>query len=175
MSQTIASIAPRLPALALPESAPEAPDDPTPELRFGAIVAGVFFIGFLGWAAFAPMDQAAYAQGKVTVAGHRQTVQHREGGVVSAVMVKEGQQVQKDQVLIQLAGADVQAQERSLAATVIGLKAQRARLIAEQLGGAISWPAEFAGMTGPNQEEVQRAERVQIAQFNAHHSTLGAQ
>jgi HlyD family secretion protein len=175
LSRDLIAAVPRLPALAFPDLTAEVKDDPQPELRFGLAVAAVFFVGLLGWAALAPMDQAAYAQGKVTVAGHRQTVQHREGGVIKAILVKEGQQVQKDQVLIQLAGEDVEAQERSLAATVIGLKAQRARLVAEQLGVPIAWPAEFASMSGPDQEEVQRAERVQIAQFNAHHSTLSAQ
>jgi HlyD family secretion protein len=165
----------RLPNIPHGDVSAESADDPQPELRFGMIVAGVFFVGFLGWAALAPMDQAAYASGKVGVAGHRQTVQHREGGVVSAIYVKEGQQVQKDQVLVQLAGGDIEAQERSLAATVIGLKAQRARLIAEQLGGPIQWPAEFSTLVGPDLEEAQRAMKIQTAQFNARASTQAAQ
>ncbi|MDB5453967.1 MAG: type secretion rane fusion protein HlyD family [Caulobacteraceae bacterium] len=165
----------RLPSISYGDVTAEAADDPQPELRFGIIVALVFFVGFLGWAAFAPMDQAAYAPAKVTVAGHRQTVQHREGGVVQAIFVKEGQQVQKDQVLVQLAGADVEAQDRSLAATVIGLKAQRARLLAEQLGGPIQWPAEFQAMTPADRDEVERAMKVQLGQLNARASTLSAQ
>jgi HlyD family secretion protein len=175
LSQQLNPIGQRLPALAYNDLAPIVKDDPDPELRIGAIVAAVFFVGFLGWAAFAPMDSAAYAPGKVTVAGHRQTVQHREGGVVGALFVKEGQHVVKDQVLVQLAGADVQAQERSLAAAVIGLKAQRARLLAEQLGGPIVWPPEFAIVTGPDLDEVQRAMRIQQNQFQARASTLGTQ
>jgi HlyD family secretion protein len=167
-------LGPALPAVRTP-GAPDTHDDPRPDLKFGIVVAAVFFVGFLGWAAIAPMDQAAYAQGKVSVAGHRQTVQHKEGGVVTAIYVKEGQVVQKDQVLIQLAGADAQAQERALSSAVIGLKAQRARLIAEQVGGPIDWPAEFALATGPDLAEVQRAEKVQLAQHNAHSSTQSAQ
>lgn len=169
------AIGARLPAVAYTDVVPELKDEPTVELRLGVIIAAVFFVGFLGWAAFAPMDSAAYAPGRVTVAGHRQTMQHREGGVVGALYVKEGQHVVKDQVLIQLAGADVQAQERALAATVIGLKAQRARLMAEQLGGPIVWPVEFATMTGPDLEEAQRAMRVQQGQFRARSSALSTQ
>jgi HlyD family secretion protein len=175
LSNELSPIGQRLPALAYNDVVPKLKDDPTPELRIGILVAAIFFVGFLGWAAFAPMDSAAYAQGRVTVAGHRQTAQHREGGVVSAVLVKEGQHVTKDQVLVQLAGADVQAQERSLAAAVIGLKAQRARLLAEQLGGPIVWPPEFATLTGPDLEEAQRAMRVQQNQFGARASTLSTQ
>jgi HlyD family secretion protein len=102
-------------------------------------------------------------------------VQHREGGVVGALMVKEGQHVTKDQVLLQLAGADVQAQERSLSAAVIGLKAQRARLVAEQLGTPIVWPPEFATLTGEDLAEAQRAMATQSNQFRARASTLSTQ
>jgi HlyD family secretion protein len=150
-------------------------DGPEFEQRAGLVVILVFFVGFLGWAGFARMDQAAYAPAKVAVAGHRQTVQHREGGVVSAINVRDGQQVTKDQVLIELAGADVQAQARALSAASIGLKAQRARLLAEQLGGPIQWPPEFAAMTGADLEEAQRAMRIQTGQFRARSSTLSTQ
>ena len=56
-------------------------DEPRKELRLGMIAAGLFFVGFLGWAAFAPLDAAANAGGQLIVSGHRQTVQHRDGGV----------------------------------------------------------------------------------------------
>jgi HlyD family secretion protein len=69
-------------------------DAPQKEIRAGLIIAGIFFVLFLGWAAFARMDAAAYAGGRVSVSGQRQTVQHRDGGVVGAIYVKEGQRVQ---------------------------------------------------------------------------------
>ena len=50
----------------------------------GAIIV-IFFVIFLGWAALAPLDAGAYAQGQIAVSGNRQAVQHREGGVVSAL------------------------------------------------------------------------------------------
>jgi HlyD family secretion protein len=154
---------------------PEQSDGAEVEQRWGAMVALIFFGGFLGWAALAPMDQGAYAPAKVVVAGRHQTVQHREGGVVAALFVKDGQQVAKDQVLIQLNGGEVEAQQRSLAMAVIGLKAQRARLLAEQLGGSIQWPAEFAALTGVDKAEAERAMRVQTGQFEARAATLSTQ
>ena len=80
-------------------------DDSRSDLRLGLIVAALFFLGFVGWAAFAPLEAAANASGQLIVAGHRQTVQHRDGGVVEAIRVKEGQHVSKGQVLMELAGA----------------------------------------------------------------------
>jgi HlyD family secretion protein len=146
------------------------------ESRLGWIVAGLFFVGFLGWAAFARLDAAAYAVGQVSVAGHRQSVQHRDGGIVSAIHVKEGQEVRAGDVLIELAGAEVAAQESALAAQVLSLKAQRARLQAEEEGlSAIAWPAEFAALTGPDRDIAQRVMKVQQEQFDARAASLGAQ
>ena len=142
-----------LPQTAVTEIAPadaEAVDNPRSDLRLGLIVAGLFFVVFLGWAAFTPLDAASAARGQLIVSGQRQTVQHRDGGVIAEIHVKEGQHVTKGQVLIRLAGAEVQAQERSLAIQMVNLQAQKARLEAEQLGlGAINWPAEFADPHNP--------------------------
>jgi HlyD family secretion protein len=161
----------------VPASAPtEAQDDGRREIMAGWIIAGAFFILFLGWAAIARLDQAAYAQGEVTVEGHRQSVQHKEGGIISALNVKEGQKVQDGQVLIALAGTDAQAQESALAAQVYGLKAEQARLRTEQFGAAtITWPAEFATLKGDDLVAAQNAQKVQQTQFETRAAALIAQ
>jgi HlyD family secretion protein len=99
---------------AIPAYGSDASDDPRGDIRAGVIVGVIFFVIFLGWAAFAPLDAAANAPGRLVVSGQRQTVQHKEGGVVSEILVKEGSRVKQGQVLIRLAGADVRAQERAL-------------------------------------------------------------
>src|SRR5580765_1641588 len=128
MANELIQAAPRHVATYAPSGVVAIDDTPRREIRTGLIIAGLFFVLFLGWATFARMDAAAYAGGRVSVSGQRQTVQHRDGGVVGAIYVKEGQRVQKGQVLIRLAASEVQAQERALAAQVISLLAQRARL-----------------------------------------------
>ena len=151
-------------------------DDPRREIRFGAIVAVLFFVIFLGWAAFARLDAAANAQGRLVVTGQRQTVQHRDGGVVGEIMVREGQRVEKGQVLLRLAAAEVRAQERALSSQVIGLLAQRARLRAEQLGlGSVPTPPEFSSLSGENLREARTAMRLQQAELGARRSLLSAQ
>ena len=151
-------------------------DDGHREIWAGMIIVGLFFVLFLGWAAFARLDAAAYAQGEVAVAGHRQSVQHKEGGIVSAQNVKEGQKVRQGDVLIELSGADARAQERSLAAQVYGLMAQQARLKAEQFNQpTITWPAEFATLKGDDLAEAQSAMMVQQAQFHARSEAITAQ
>ena len=151
-------------------------DDERREVRVGIIVAGLFFVLFLGWAAFAPLDSAAYANGQLVVSGQRQSVQHRDGGVVAAINVVEGQRVRKGDTLIELAGAEVRAQERALAAQLVNFQAQRARLEAELSGGGtINWPAEFSSATGSRRAAVPEAIRVQTNEFQARRSALVAQ
>ena len=125
-----------------------APDNPRREILLGSVAAATFFIGLCGWAAFARMDVATYASGVVVVSGHRQTLQSRDGGIVSALRVKEGDHVKAGQVLVEFAPAEAIAEERALTERVIGLKAQIARLEAEQMGAAsVTAPAEFASLS----------------------------
>jgi HlyD family secretion protein len=158
------------------DDATELDDRPDRDIRFGVIIALAFFVLFLGWASVARLDSAAYAPGKLTVSGQRQAVQHRDGGVVSAIFVKEGQRVTKGQPLLELAAAEVRAQERAIASQVIDLKAQRARLQAEQLGlSSVEWPTEFAAMQGEDKAAADAAMRLQTAQFRARSAVLTAQ
>lgn len=152
-----------------------ASDSERREVRLGIIVAGLFFVLFLGWAAFAPLDSAAYATGQLVVSGQRQSVQHRDGGVVSSIHVAEGQHVKKGDTLIELAGAEVRAQERALATQLVNAQAQRARLEAELSGGVIVWPAEFATATGSMRAAIPEAVQVQSNEFRARRSSLSAQ
>ncbi len=68
-------------------------DDPRREVRVGAMIVIGFFVILLGWAAFAPLDAAVNAPGVIAVSGNRQSVQHRDGGVVTAIHVREGQKM----------------------------------------------------------------------------------
>lgn len=149
-------------------------DSPRRAILVGWIVAILFFVVGLGWAAFARLDAAAAGEGQVVVAGNRQTVQHREGGIVAAMAVRDGQHVRAGEVLFRLEGGEVTASERALAASVIDLQAQRARLEADVRGAAIVWPAEFASAQGDDLRLVERAKSLQIAQRTARSAALAA-
>lgn len=130
-------------------TAGRAADDPAHEIRVAAVAGGLFFVGLFGWAAMASLDAAAYAPGQVKVSGDAQPVQSLEGGVVSAVHVREGQRVAQGEVLMEFTTAQAVAQERSLAQRVIVLLADVARLRAKQEGAsAVPEPAEY-GMLEP--------------------------
>ena len=48
------------------------------------------------------MNGAVIGAGALAVDGNRKTVQHREGGIVAALLVQEGSIVQQGQLLIRL-------------------------------------------------------------------------
>ncbi|MEQ1619011.1 MAG: HlyD family type I secretion periplasmic adaptor subunit [Terricaulis sp.] len=121
-------------------------DGPWVEGRLGLTVIGLFFGVFGLWAAFAPLDAGVVASGEVKVSGNRQVVQHRDGGVVSRLSVREGDHVAANQILVELSAIELAAQERGLAAQAIELEASRERLIAEsarreQIARPASWDA----------------------------------
>lgn len=125
-----------------------AEDSGRKEIRAGIVALLLFFVGFGGWAAFAPLDAAVVAPAVVVVSGNRQTVQHRDGGVVSSINVEEGDRVQQGQVLIELGSPELVAQEQALLSQVVDLQMQRARLTAEQSGAReLQPPPEWASMT----------------------------
>ena len=68
----------------------------------GLSVIVLFFGVFGGWAALAPLESAAIAPGVVSVETKRKTVQHLEGGIVGAILVRDGASVAAGQVLIRL-------------------------------------------------------------------------
>lgn len=138
-----------IPASAAPSPSPSGRlDSPRGELRLGAIIIGLFFVLFLGWAAIAPLDAGAFAQGTVAVSGNRQAVQHREGGTVTALRVAEGDRVRQGQVLMELSTGELRATERGVTGQVFALLAQRSRMIAERDGlRAIPVPPEFADLS----------------------------
>lgn len=142
------------------------------EGRIGWLLVLLFFGVFLGWAAFVRLDAAACAGGAVAVAGNRQAVQHQQGGIVAALLVREGQRVAQGQVLIELAGSETRALERSLTAQVIALQAQRARLTAQLTGAPLEPPPGFASLQGDDRIEAERAMALQRRELAASETAL---
>lgn len=167
---------PPVPSAGAPASEAELTDAPTRELWVGGVVAGLFFVLFLGWAAFAPLDAGAYAPGQVVVSGSRQAVQHRDGGVVSAIHVREGADVARNQVLVEINASELRATERALTSQVLALRAQRARLLAERDRlPAIVPPPEFADLPPEDRALADEAMRLQQLQFDARRGSLQSQ
>jgi len=108
--------------------------NPMPVMRLGLLFILFGFVGFLTWAAFAPLDAGVTASGVVGVEGKRKTIQHLSGGIVQDILVKDGDTVQKGQVLIRLDPTQIEAQRQITRNQLVSSKAIEARLIAERTG-----------------------------------------
>ncbi|NCB14069.1 MAG: biotin/lipoyl-binding protein, partial [Erysipelotrichia bacterium] len=76
--------------------------DDTQVIKFGLRVLFIVFVLFGGWMAFAPLTTSAVSVGKVSADTDKKVVQHLQGGNIAKILVKEGDIVKKDQVLIEL-------------------------------------------------------------------------
>jgi HlyD family type I secretion membrane fusion protein len=141
-------------------------DDSSHQIRNGLLVLAGFFIIGLIWAAFAPLSGAAVANGVVTVAGNRQTLQTLNGGVVDQVLVREGQQVRAGQILMRMNPLSTGGGFRRSQSQRDDLAAVEARLIAERDGlQTIVWPADFSARS--SEASVAQAMRSQAALFDS--------
>ena len=74
--------------------------------------AGSFFL----WASLAPLDEGIAVPGTVVVSGKRKAVQSLGGGVMSQILVREGQTVRQGEPLFRLDQTQVEADVQSLRA-----------------------------------------------------------
>ena len=118
--------------------------DDTRYARLGWLLMLGGFLGFLGWAALAPLDKGVAVSGKVMVSGHRKVVQHPSGGIVERIDVRDGDKVVAGQVLIRLKETPLLGQAQSLRSQFYGSLASEARLNAERDGALeVSFPTEL--------------------------------
>src|SRR5690606_10759665 len=106
----------------------------TAPLRWGLAVLLIGFGGFAAWAALAPLDAGVPANATVQVFGNRKSVQHLEGGTVEEILVREGDKVKQDQVLIRLNDTRAVAEQGVISSQYILAMASEARLLAERDG-----------------------------------------
>ena len=150
-------------------------DDPRREIQVGVALSALFFVGLLGAAALVPLDQANVVPAAMVVAGHRQAIQSREGGVVTALKVVDGDQVRAGQLLVSFAAADALAVEKSLTSRVITKEGEIARLRAEQTGrSTVTLPPEAVPSTGEDRAEADRVLVVAQAELNAQRAANSA-
>ena len=89
---------------------------------------------FIIWAYFAQIDEIARGDGEIIPSGENQMIQNLEGGIVEEILVKEGEDVVKGQILIKI---DNQKSKSSFSSNTIkanALEAKIVRLRAESSG-----------------------------------------
>lgn len=99
------------------------------------VVALLGLVGGAGyWSMSAKLDGAVVATASFVVESNRKTVQHLEGGIVRDLLVKEGDYVTADQVLLRMDSTDSDIDVDVLGTQLAELFVRRARLLAELSG-----------------------------------------
>lgn len=97
----------------------------------------------VGWACWAKVDEAIPAQGKLEPQGAVKEIQAPLGGVVSSIEVKEGERVERGQVLIRFDQTAAQAELESLAKVRASLVAESRYYKAQLAGEAVPLPEDY--------------------------------
>ncbi|MDP3262179.1 MAG: HlyD family type I secretion periplasmic adaptor subunit [Tabrizicola sp.] len=90
--------------------------------------------GLGGWSVSTSLAGAIIAEGRVQVERNRQIVQHPDGGVVTDILVREGDHVTAGRILLRLDGAALNSDLAIVEGRLAELAAENARLVAERDG-----------------------------------------
>lgn len=104
----------------------------TKPLAIGLIASLLLIVGFGGWAVLAQLPGAIIATGQIEVDQNRQIVQHPDGGVVSEILVEEGDTMANGDVLLRLDPRNQQSELSIIQGQLFELMARRGRLVAER-------------------------------------------
>ncbi len=119
-----------------------------PQIR-RRLVAGLMITALMigsigGWGAYAMISSAIIAPGVIVVEGSDKKVQHPTGGVVGAILVKNGDKVDAGQIIVRLDPTQTKAQLGVVTSQQVQLKGRKARLEAERdQTPAVVFPADF--------------------------------
>jgi adhesin transport system membrane fusion protein len=103
---------------------------------------------FLVWANFAYIDEIARGDGEVIPSGENQMIQNLEGGIVEEILVKEGDSVEKDQILLKIDNQKSVSSYSSNAIKAEALQAKILRLEAEAKGEDFQVPEDVKKRLG---------------------------
>lgn len=126
------------------------------------------FIVFFGWAYVAELDEVTRGEGKIIPSGQTKTVQHLEGGIISEILVMEGQTVDQGEVLLRIENKTAESELQEKRKQYLNLRAQVARLQAEVRGNdQVVFPQEVLQDAASNADQERQlfdARRTQLAQ-----------
>jgi protease secretion system membrane fusion protein len=132
------------------------------------------FAIFLVWAVIAPLDQGVVVLGTVVVQGSRKAVQHPSGGVVSQILVREGDEVLEGDVVLKINPLNVDANLLQADNEFINALATYSRLLTERLdGNSIRWERELLAIE--QKAQVKEAMILQSALFSSRRSEYAGQ
>ncbi|MDH3581430.1 MAG: HlyD family type I secretion periplasmic adaptor subunit, partial [Hyphomicrobiales bacterium] len=143
-------------------------------LLIGLIIVFVLVGGLGGWASSASISGAVIAQGNIIVESRSKRVQHKEGGIVGAIYVNEGQRVAASDLLLSLDDTLTKAGLSIVSKQLDELTARNARLIAER-DGATEIRFDASLIDRASNEEIAQAMRGEHTLFEARRDAAQSQ
>lgn len=139
----------------------------------GMLIIIIFFGGFGVWSVVAKMSGAVIAMGNVRVDLNRKTVQHRDGGIVHEILVRDGGFVEAEQPLLVLKDTRVEANVDLLESQLFLWRARSVRLQAQQaMSDSLQWPEALLSVSSKEATETLEAE---ASIFRSERDTLRGQ
>ncbi|WP_349963370.1 HlyD family type I secretion periplasmic adaptor subunit [Rhizobium sp. ZPR3] len=113
-----------------------------------AVTIAALLAGMGGWAATANLSGAILGAGTVVVEGNVKRIQHREGGIVGKILVRNGTRVEAGDLLLKLDDTITRANLSIISNQVEQMTARRLRLVAERDNAEdMTMPNEFSRRT----------------------------
>jgi HlyD family secretion protein len=135
----------------------------------------VLVAGFGLWATMTRISGAIVAPGQIEVERDRQIVQHPDGGVVSEILVSEGETVASGQTLLRLDGAALRSELTIVEGQLSELTGRSARLVAERDGATtLAFPEEILTLARTSPQVAAQLDG-QERLFTAREATLAEQ
>lgn len=128
-------------------------EPPLPKSSLIIWIVSLLLFVFLAWAWWFQLEEVSQGTGKVIPSSKEQVIQSLDGGVLTELNVKEGDIVEKGQILAQLDPTRFESQVGESESKLRAARATAARLRAEVNGTPLSFPAELQQETQLLREE----------------------
>ena len=140
-------------------------------INYGVKTLIIFAVLFLGWASLLPIKSASIADGIIVLDFNRKTIQHLEGGIIDQILVKEGQIVNQDDILLYLHDIKAKTEQQILKERLWTTQLQKERLKAQKENkeslNLINFFSEIGELSPQDDEKLQEIASNQLQLFNS--------
>jgi adhesin transport system membrane fusion protein len=143
--------------------------------RITVWVVGLCMIVALIWAHFAVLEEVTTGEGKAIPSSKIQVIQNLEGGIISEILVREGQIVEEGAVLLRLDDTRYRSNRSEAEADRLAMVARVERLTAEAEGRPINMPEEILRLAPQLAEDELAVYQSRQNRLHSEQRTLGEQ
>jgi len=137
--------------------------------------ASAFLVAALVFFMFMPLDGAVIANGFIQADLSNKTVQHRDGGIVKSINIREGSLVKEGDLLVELESDEIAAEVKVLDQKITGLDIERIRFTTERNNASrLEYPRELIEKVS-GEPGLRHFMQTQIQQFDAVRQSITGQ